>query len=292
MREIIESRVPDRAVEILAAPIGPCGRWIFLPMKNILSSPTWWTRTPNRSDDFIERFIDKEDHHSGRKRLIMFAALMLTLIALAAAWKWSPLAGDLDIDAMSEWIGSLSSNRLMPLIVVALYVLGGLVVFPVTVMVAITAVLFPPLIALALSVAGAMTSASVVYWIGRIVGRDFVRRVAGKRINQLSRRLARQGLLAMTIIRFIPVAPFSVVNLVAGASHIRFRDYFIGTLIGMTPGFIAITLFTESLISFLFQPNILNVTILIGITLAAVVFLIWLKRRIAGRVEQSAGERA
>lgn len=83
-----------------------------------------------------------------------------------------------------------------------------------------------------------------------------------------------------------------MVNLVAGASHIRFRDYFIGTLIGMTPGFIAITLFTESLISFLFQPNILNVTILIGITLAAVVLLIWLKRRIAGRVEQSAGERA
>ncbi len=283
-----------RAVEILGSPDRTMRPLDISPaVKNILSEP--YLVDPERPidpDDFIERFIDKEDHHSGRKRLIIFAALMLTLIALAAAWKWSPLAGYLDIDAMSEWIGSLSNNRLMPLIVVALYVLGGLVVFPVTVMVAITAVLFPPLIALALSVAGAMMSASVVYWIGRIVGRDFVRRVAGKRINQLSRRLARQGLLAMTIIRFIPVAPFSVVNLVAGASHIRFRDYFIGTLIGMTPGFIAITLFTESLISFLFQPNILNVTILIGITLAAVVLLIWLKRRIAGRVEQSAGERA
>ena len=295
VREIIEKTGSlIRAVEILGSPDRTMRPLDISPaVKNILSEP--YLVDPERPidpDDFIERFIDKEDHHSGRKRLIMFAALMLTLIALAATWKWSPLAGYLDIDAMSEWIGSLSNNRLMPLIVVALYVLGGLVVFPVTVMVAITAVLFPPLIALALSVAGAMTSASVVYWIGRIVGRDFVRRVAGKRINQLSRRLARQGLLAMTIIRFIPVAPFSVVNLVAGASHIRFRDYFIGTLIGMTPGFIAITLFTESLISFLFQPNILNVTILIGITLAAVVFLIWLKRRIAGRVEQSAGERA
>ena len=295
VREIIEKTGSlIRAVEILGSPDRTMRPLDISPaVKNILSEP--YLVDPERPidpDDFIERFIDKEDHHSGRKRLIMFAALMLTLIALAATWKWSPLAGYLDIDAMSEWIGSLSNNRLMPLIVVALYVLGGLVVFPVTVMVAITAVLFPPLIALALSVAGAMMSASVVYWIGRIVGRDFVRRVAGKRINQLSRRLARQGLLAMTIIRFIPVAPFSVVNLVAGASHIRFRDYFIGTLIGMTPGFIAITLFTESLISFLFQPNILNVTILIGITLAAVVLLIWLKRRIAGRVEQSAGERA
>jgi uncharacterized membrane protein YdjX (TVP38/TMEM64 family) len=243
-------------------------------------------------DDFIERFIDKEDHHSGRRRLIVFVALILVLIALAAAWKWSPLAGYLDIGVMSSWIGSLSNYRFMPAIILVLYVLGGLVVFPVTAMVAITAVLFPPLTALALSVAGAMMSASVVYWIGRIVGRDFVRKVAGKRINQLSRRLARQGLLTMTIIRFIPVAPFSVVNLVAGASHIGFRDYFFGTLIGMAPGFIAITLFTESLLSFLFEPNILNITILAGITLVAVVLLVWLKRRITRRMELSAGEKA
>ena len=283
-----------RVVEILGSPDRTMRPLDISPaVKNILSAPSLVDpERPIDPDDFIERFIDKEDHHSGRKRLIMFAALMLTLIALAATWKWSPLAGYLDIDAMSEWIGSLSNNRLMPLIVVALYVLGGLVVFPVTVMVAITAVLFPPLIALALSVAGAMMSASVVYWIGRALGRDFVKKVAGKRINQLSRGLARQGLLTVTIIRFIPVAPFTVVNLVAGASHIGFRDYFIGTLIGMTPGFIAITLFTESLLSFLFKPTLLNIAILAGITAAALVLLVWIKRRAARKMEQTVTERS
>ncbi len=283
-----------RAIEILGSPNRTLRPLDVSPVeRNILSEP--YLVDPERPmdpDDFIERFIDKEDHHSGRRRLIVFVALILALIALAAAWKWSPLTEYLDIGVMSAWIGSLSNYRFMPVIILVLYVLGGLVVFPVTAMVAITAVLFPPLTALVLSVAGAMMSASAVYWIGRIVGRDFVRKVAGKRINQLSRRLARQGLLAMTIIRFIPVAPFSVVNLVAGASHIGFRDYFIGTLIGMTPGFIAITLFTESLLSFLFEPDIVNITILLGITLVAVVLLVWLKRRIAGRMEQSAGEKA
>ncbi len=283
-----------RTIEALAGPERTLRPLDVSPVeRNILSQP--YLVDPERPmdpDDFIERFIDKEDHHSGRRRLIVFAALILALIALAAAWKWSPLAEYLDIGVMSAWIGSLSGYRFMPAIILVLYVLGGLVVFPVTAMVAITAVLFPPLTALALSVAGAMMSASVVYWIGRIVGRDFVRKVAGRRINQLSRRLARQGLLAMTIIRFIPVAPFSVVNLVAGASHIGFRDYFVGTLIGMTPGFIAITLFTESLLSFLFEPDIVNITILAGITLVAVVLLVWLKKRIAGRMEQSAGEKA
>jgi len=281
-----------RTIEILNGSERTLSRLDITPVeKNILSEP--YLVDPERPmdpDDFIERFIDKEDHYSGRKRLIGFSALVIILVALAAAWKWTHLAEYLDIDLISAQIHAISGHRLMPLLVLALYVVGGLVVFPVTAMVAITAVLFPPLIALAISVTGAMMSASVVYWIGRVLGRDFVRKVAGKRINQLSRRLARQGLLAMTIIRFIPIAPFTIVNLAAGASHIGFRDYFIGTLIGMSPGFVAITLFTESLLSFLFEPDIINISILTFITLAAVFLLVWLKRRVAGKMEQSAGE--
>lgn len=283
-----------RAIDILGGPERTLRPLDITPVeRSILSEP--YLVDPERPmdpDEFIERFIDKEDHHSGRKRLIGFSALILMLVALAAAWKWTPLAAYLDIDVISAQIQAFSDYRLMPVIVLTLYVVGGLVVFPVTVMVAVTAVIFPPLTALAVSVTGAMMSASVVYWIGRVLGRDFVRKVAGKRINQLSRRLARRGLLTVTIIRFIPVAPFTVVNLVAGASHLGFRDYFIGTLIGMSPGFIAITLFTESLLSFLFEPDLLNITILAGITLAAVVLLVWLKKRIAGKMERSAGERA
>ena len=35
------------------------------------------------------------------------------------------------------------------------------------------------------------------------------------------------------------IAPFTLVNLFAGASHIRFRDYLLGTAISMTPGTLA-----------------------------------------------------
>ena len=37
-------------------------------------------------------------------------------------------------------------------------------------------------------------------------------------------------------LRIVPVAPFTVVNLVAGASHISFRDFALGTLLGMLAG--------------------------------------------------------
>ncbi|MDZ7809559.1 MAG: hypothetical protein U5L11_04595 [Arhodomonas sp.] len=37
----------------------------------------------------------------------------------------------------------------------------------------------------------------------------------------------------MIVVSLLPLAPFTVTNLVAGAFHLRFRDYMLGTLIGI-----------------------------------------------------------
>jgi phospholipase D1/2 len=44
--------------------------------------------------------------------------------------------------------------------------------------------------------------------------------------------------LAVAAIRLVPIAPFTLVNLIAGASKIRFADYLLGTVIGMAPGLV------------------------------------------------------
>jgi phospholipase D1/2 len=46
---------------------------------------------------------------------------------------------------------------------------------------------------------------------------------------------------AIVAVRIVPVAPFAVINLFTGASHIRLRDYLIGTLLGMIPGAAGLT---------------------------------------------------
>jgi phospholipase D1/2 len=68
------------------------------------------------------------------------------------------------------------------------------------------------------------------------------------------------------------------VNLLAGASHIVFRDFLVGTLIGMLPGVFAITILTESLKQFILAPTILNIAVLAGSVILAVALLGWLNR--------------
>jgi uncharacterized membrane protein YdjX (TVP38/TMEM64 family) len=64
-------------------------------------------------------------------------------------------------------------------------------------------------------------------------------------LNDLSRRLGERGLLAIVFARVVPVGPFSVVNIVAGASHIGWRDFLLGTVIGLLPGVTVASIFVD-----------------------------------------------
>lgn len=71
----------------------------------------------------------------------------------------------------------------------------------------------------------------------------------------------------------IPVAPFTVVNLAAGASHIRFRDFVLGSLAGMTPGTLAIAVFGDRLEEAVRDPgpwSFLALAALAGVVLAGI----------------------
>jgi uncharacterized membrane protein YdjX (TVP38/TMEM64 family) len=90
-------------------------------------------------------------------------------------------------------------------------------------------------------------------------------------------------------IRFLPVAPFTVVNMVLGAARIKLRYFTIGTAIGLAPGCVALTIFGDRLSQALRRPDVLNWLIL-GLVAAALSFGgAWLVRRIQRGSSRTAG---
>ena len=61
--------------------------------------------------------------------------------------------------------------------------------------------------------------------------------------------------MGVATMRLLPVAPFTIVNLVSGAFQVRFRDYIIGTLLGMAPGIVVINLFAQQFESAVRNPG-------------------------------------
>ncbi|MFL6650514.1 MAG: VTT domain-containing protein [Sulfurifustaceae bacterium] len=236
-----------------------------------------------------EEFIPAEEHAPTHRRVVLAVATLVAVLLLAAAWKWTPLREWLDIDVLTRYVSGLRDYPGAPLLVIGAFILGGFIVVPVTLLVIATAFAFGPLQGFVYSLIGGVASAVLLYGVGRSLGRDTVRRFAGKRLNRLSRRLGERGVLAVALVRMLPVAPFTVVNLVAGASHIRLRDFVIGTLIGMGPGMLMISLFVDRVGATIQNPGLGT-----GLLLAAILALIFLgtyalKRWVLGRDKQGPG---
>jgi SNARE associated Golgi protein len=73
--------------------------------------------------------------------------------------------------------------------------------------------------------------------------------LVGPRLSRIRNSLARRGVLAVATVRMVPLAPFTLVNVVAGASQIRLTDYLAGTALGMAPGLIALSALGHQILS-------------------------------------------
>jgi uncharacterized membrane protein YdjX (TVP38/TMEM64 family) len=161
---------------------------------------------------------------------------------------------------------------------------------PVTVLIAATALAFGPLLGFVYSLLGCLASATLAYGIGYFLGHDRFRSIAGARIDRLSRRIAHHGVMAVLIVRLVPVAPFTVVNMMAGASHIRLRDFVLGTCLGMLPGLLVMTLFGDQLDEVIRDPQAKTFLILIGLMALLVLLTAWVRRRFRNTASLAATE--
>jgi phospholipase D1/2 len=66
--------------------------------------------------------------------------------------------------------------------------------------------------------------------------------------------------------RALPVAPFTLVNFFVGATRIRFRDFFLASVIGRIPGIVLLTLRGLQVEMFFRQPGLIGL-VLLGLTL-------------------------
>jgi uncharacterized membrane protein YdjX (TVP38/TMEM64 family) len=212
----------------------------------------------------------------GRRQLIVkFGLVAVVLVGLAILWRYSPLAEWVDPSRLESLVTDFAQHSWAPLVALGAFVAGGVVMFPVTVLIAVTAMTFGPVSGFFYAAAGSILSAALTYQIGAVAGRSGLRQLVGQRLNKVSRALARRGLVSVAVLRLVPVAPFTIVNLISGASHIRFRDYLLGTFVGMAPGIAVMTALGDRLRHILQNPSAANIALL------ALVVAVWIALSVA-----------
>jgi phospholipase D1/2 len=204
---------------------------------------------------------------------LRLAAVLIVCGLLVVAWSWMPLTWA--PDEISAWMEPHSHAwYALPMVMLAFIALG---LVPVLLLITLTGIAFGPVLGPIYAMAGCLASASIGFGIGRWLGFDQVARLGGERVTTVTRALNRNGTLAVFFVRKVP-APFMLANIVIGASTIRYRDFILGTVLGMGVIVIALAGFGYQLTQALRSPSpatILTAAVLVGVPLT----LAWLINR-------------
>lgn len=208
------------------------------------------------------------------KMLLSVGIPIVSLVGLALAWRYSSLGSYETLGFVSGLIGHYAYSPLAPFYAIGAFVLGGLVVFPVLVLIAATAIVLGPWLGLITATAGVLASGLVLFLIGRVLGQQALQSLLGARAAQIQSRIVGKGVLAVALIRIVPIAPFSLVNLLAGASKLKLGDFLIGTALGMIPGMAIMSALGSQLADFAKYASaskalLMGLTIVVWLTICA-----------------------
>jgi phospholipase D1/2 len=168
-------------------------------------------------------------------RLLSFAVL-LALLGLSAFIAYVSLS-QVEMRDLSTRLAEERYAWWAPAVVVLAFVAFSVV--PVMLLVSLTGVAFGPVLGPLYAMTGCLASASTAFAIGRWIGPRQVSGWGGARMRRLTGLLHRNGTLAVFLIRKIPL-PFVLVNVVLGASGVGYREFLIGSALGMTAMVIAL----------------------------------------------------
>ncbi len=271
------ARVKDRGLRPVADGEEPPGE-AFTAIESIAD--------PGRPIASGEHFADIVDLGGEESRgrfstIVKAAALLLFVVALGLLWRYTPLSEYAQPDKLRETFGGMADNPFAVLAIVALYVIAGFFAFPVTVLILVTAGTFGLWPGLLYAGLGSMSSALATYGAGRGLGARFLRNLIGPRINRISRGIGERGVLAVATIRLVPVAPFMLVNLVAGAFRLPVIDYTFGTLLGLAPGIVLLSVMGDRVFAMLEDPSLSDLAIVLGALVLWIGFAFALQKLIA-----------
>jgi phospholipase D1/2 len=229
--------------------------------------------------DYFAPGVDSSRSGPAWGKVILVA---LVLAGLALAWRFTPLAEIVTAGNVTDWARAFGGRWWATLIVIAAPTVACIIMFPRPLITLAAVLAFGAWLGFVYAMAGILVAALATYFAGRLLRRDTVRRLAGRKLNRLSEAMRQRGLLAMTAVRLVPIAPFAVVGLVAGAIRIKFSHYALGTFLGNLPGVLAATVFADQIAVALEDTAKVNWWVVGGVLAALLLGTIAVRRWLGG----------
>jgi uncharacterized membrane protein YdjX (TVP38/TMEM64 family) len=160
----------------------------------------------------------------------------IVVLALLVAWK----LGYFDLDRRRQFVETVQRWRVTPQVgplFIAVYVLAIATCLPVAVLTLLGGAIFGWIAGAILSAVGALLGTVIVHYLARSVALGPTRRLFGG--HPLLKQLSDHGdVRSLFQLRVLPVAPFGVLDYVAGVAGVPLRPLLLATTLGILPSVI------------------------------------------------------
>ena len=201
---------------------------------------------------------------------VKFGILIILIILIIFLTRYFGLVQYFKPDVLRYYVNSF--GILAPLVYILIYTLATVSFLPGSPITIAGGLIFGASLGTLYTVIGATIGASAAFLVARYLGESFVSGILKRTIKKLeeySDKLEKEGFLVVLFLRLIPIFPFNGLNFALGLTKVKFRHYFLATLIGIIPGTFVFNYLGDSL-------GDLNITkIIIAVILVVLLSLIY-----------------
>lgn len=142
----------------------------------------------------------------------------------------------------------LSYGKFSELVFVIIYGLKPLVfIVPASLMSILAGSIFGPFKAFALSMIGSFFSATVGFYMTRLVGKSFIDKMLKGKVIKLEDNIEKNGFMIMFMMRISMIFPYDALSYAAGVSKIKYKDFVLATMLGIIPEMISYSLMGKNI---------------------------------------------
>ena len=178
---------------------------------------------------------------TNRNKAIVKALILLTFIVAAVlAVRFTPVKDYLTAEALGQFLETVGFWA--PWVFMVIYAAGVCLFLPGTLLTGLGAAIFGAYWGFVYVWFGAMVGASMAFWIGRTLGREFAASLIGNKLKKYDDAIERNGFATVLYLRLV-YFPFTPMNFGMGLTKVHFWDYFTGTGLGIIVGTFIFTFF-------------------------------------------------
>lgn len=221
----------------------------------------------------IGDFVNNMDARAWRAVIMSAASVILVLLLLVVGRFYY---GDEVERFIDNTLGQADRGHWGLLATILVFTLTAYVGAPQIVLIGACVVAFGPEVGFWNAWIATIVSGAATYFTGRLTSAETQKRFGGATGGRFTRFMGKNGFLASLIVRFLPTAPFVVVNMAFGAARVNFWAFIAGLVLGTLPKTLLVAFAGDSILDalqgeFLAAAGMAVLAIVVWVVIALVV---------------------